>query len=122
MTAFKMTFSHTCVSEALKRLLLVAGLTLFPDVVSAQPAAIQCPGDTTPEMRYCAEQAWRRSDAQLREKVSPELMQQWQDATKALCAAAYASYLEGTIYPQLVVGCDDNLNRALLKEFRGLGN
>jgi hypothetical protein len=30
-------------------------------------------------------------------------------------------YKDGTIYPQLVVGCDDNLNRALLKEFRGLG-
>ncbi|NDC15136.1 MAG: DUF1311 domain-containing protein, partial [Synechococcaceae bacterium WB9_2_170] len=31
-------------------------------------------------------------------------------------------YKQGTIYPQLVVGCDDHLNRALLKEFQPLGN
>ena len=28
----------------------------------------------------------------------------------------------GTIYPQLVAGCDDHLNRALLKELQPLGN
>ena len=28
----------------------------------------------------------------------------------------------GTIYPQLVSGCDDHLNRALLKELQPLGN
>jgi len=91
------------------------------NAATAKPATIQCPGETTPEMRYCAEQAWKQSDAQLREKVPAELMQQWQEATKAMCAAAYAPYQDGTIYPQLVVGCDDRLNRALLKEFRGLG-
>jgi hypothetical protein len=45
-----------------------------------------------------------------------------QEATRAVCAAAYASYKEGTIYSQLVVGCDDHLNRALLKEFAPLNN
>lgn len=91
------------------------------NAATGKPATIQCPGETTPEMRQCAEQAWKQSDAQLRKKVPAELMQQWQEATKAMCAAAYAPYQDGTIYPQLVVGCDDHLNRALLKEFRGLG-
>jgi len=45
-------------------------------------------------------------------------MEQWQEATKALCSAGSAPYQEGTIYPQLVVGCDDRLNRAVLKEFK----
>ena len=47
---------------------------------------------------------------------------EWQRATKVVCAAAKKPYLQGTIYPQLVVGCDDHLNRALLKEFKGLGD
>jgi hypothetical protein len=38
-----------------------------------------------------------------------------------VCAAAYAPYRQGTIYPQLVVGCNDRLNRVLLEEFKGLG-
>ena len=37
-------------------------------------------------------------------------------------AHAYAPYKDGTIYPQLVVGCDDHLNRALLKELHPLNN
>ena len=40
---------------------------------------------------------------------------------RAVCAHAYARFKDGTIYPQLVVACDDNLKRALLKEFKGLG-
>ena len=34
------------------------------NAATAKPATIQCPGETTPEMRYCAEQAWKRSDVQ----------------------------------------------------------
>ena len=29
---------------------------------------------------------------------------------------------DGTIYPQMVVGCDDRLNRALLQEFKPMGD
>lgn len=54
----------------------------------------------------------------LQRKVPGVLFQLWQEATRAVCAAAYAPYKNGSIYPQLVVGCDDDLNRALLKEFR----
>lgn len=100
-----------------------AALALVPAAaVDAQANKIECPGSNTVEMRYCAEQSWEQSDAQLREKVGKRLMEQWHEATKALCSAAYAPYIEGTIYPQLVVGCDDNLNRALLKEFQALNN
>ena len=49
-------------------------------------------------------------------------VQQWQEVTRAVCAHAYAPYKDGTIHPQLVVGCDDHLNRALLKEFAPLNN
>ena len=105
----------------MKRLLLLGALSLAPAGADAKPPAIQCPGKNTVEMRYCAEQSWEQSDAQLRQKVSTQLMQQWHEATKALCTAAYAPYKDGTIYPQMVVGCDDRLNRALLQEFRGLG-
>jgi hypothetical protein len=34
-----------------------------------------------------------------------------------VCAAAYAPYKDGSIYPQLLVGCEDNLNQTLLREF-----
>jgi len=37
-------------------------------------------------------------------------------------AHANTPYKDGSIYSQLVVGCYDNLNRALLKEFRKMGN
>jgi hypothetical protein len=104
----------------MKRLLLLGVLALAASPASAKPPAIKCPGDTTVEMRHCASKSLEQSDAQLRKKVSKRLMQQWQEATRAVCAAAYAPYKDGTIYPQLVVGCDDHLNRALLREFTPL--
>ena len=102
----------------MKRLLILGVLALAPSGADAKPHAIQCPGENTVEMRYCAEKSWEQSDAQLRQKVGKRLMEQWHEATKALCSAAYAPYKDGTIYPQLVVGCDDRLNRAMLKEFK----
>ena len=105
----------------MKRLLILGALAFAPSAAAAKPPAIQCPGENTVEMRYCADKSWGQSDAQLRQKVGKQLMEQWREATKALCGTAYAPYKDGTIYPQLVVGCDDHLNRALLKEFRGMG-
>ncbi len=105
----------------MKRLLLL-GLLLPVSPAHAKPPATHCPGDTTVEMRDCAEQSWQQSDRQLHRKISKQLYKQWQDATRAVCAQAYGPYKDGTIYPQLVVGCDDNLNRALLKEFQPMGN
>ena len=104
----------------MKRLLILGVMVLAPNAADAKPPAFQCPGENTVQMRYCAEKSWQQSDAQLRQKLGKQLMEQWHEATKALCSAAYASYKDGTIYPQLVVRCDDRLNRALLKEFRGM--
>ena len=83
---------------------------------------IKCPGDTTPEMRWCASKRKQVSNAALQKELPRAVLMEWQRATQAVCAVAKKRYLQGTIYPQLVVGCDDNLNRALLEEFKGLGD
>lgn len=105
----------------MKRLLLLGALLVVP-AAHAQEPKIQCPGENTVEMRYCAGLSWEQSTDQLKRKIPKALFQQWQEATRAICAHAYAPYKDGTIYPQLVVGCDDNLNRALLQKFRLLEN
>ena len=104
----------------MKHLLVAMTALLLPTALHAQEPLIKCPGKNTVEMRYCASKSLEQSDAQLRKKVSKRLMQQWQEATRAVCSAAYAPYKDGTIYPQLVVGCDAHLNRALLREFTPL--
>jgi hypothetical protein len=106
----------------MNKLLLIGVLLLPVSAAQAKPPEIQCPGSNTVEMRYCAGQLWEQSTKQLRQKLGKDQFKQWQDATREACAKAYAPYKEGTIYPQLVVGCDDHLNRALLKEFQPLGN
>ena len=106
----------------MKHLLVATGVFLLPAAIHAQEPKVQCPGENTMEMRYCAGLSWEQSTDQLKSKMSKALFQQWQEATRAVCARAYAPYKDGTIYPQVVVGCDDNLNRALLKEFRPLEN
>ena len=83
---------------------------------------LSCPGQTTVEMRWCASQKLEESNQALKEKLSPETLKIWRQATQKVCAAAYASYREGTIYPQMVVGCDDRLNRVLLEEMKRLGD
>jgi hypothetical protein len=105
-----------------KRLTLLAVLLSPAGGAHAQVPHVRCPGTNTVEMRYCAEKAVQQSDAQLQKKLSRQQFSQWQAATRAVCEKAYAPYRDGTIYPQMIVGCDDNLNRALLKEFRSLEN
>lgn len=90
------------------------------DTTGGPTPAVQCPGTNTIEMRYCASISLEQSQRALSSKVPAAAMKQWTDATRALCAEAYRPVLQGTIYPQMVVGCDDRLNRALLKEFRGV--
>jgi hypothetical protein len=104
-------------------LLLLSALLLPATTTHAQdPEGIRCPGENTVEMRYCAETSWQQSTVQVQRKIPPALFQQWQEATRAVCTHAYAPYKDGSIYPQMVVGCDDHLNRALLKEFAPLNN
>ena len=102
---------------------LLLPLVLLPLMpAKAQDSEIRCPGQTTVEMRWCASQKWEESNRALKEKLSPETLNTWRQATQQVCAAAYASYRQGTIYPQMVVGCDDRLNRVLLEEMKGLGD
>ena len=120
-----LTRAHILLKEPwflMKQLLLIGVLLLPVSAAEAKPPEIQCPGSNTVEMRYCAGQLWEQSTKQLRQKLGKEQFNQWQEATREVCAKACAPYKEGTIYPQLVVGCDDHLNRALLKEFQPLGN
>ena len=103
----------------MKRLLLVS--LLFPLMpVGAQEPDIQCPGINTIEMRWCASKSFEESDQSLRQQLPPAIFEKWRRATREVCAVAYAPYLQGTIYPQMVVGCDDRLNRVLLEELQDL--
>ena len=102
-----------------KLLFLFLLLPLMP--VKAEELNIQCPGLTTPEMRFCASQSLEKSNQALQEQLPQATLEKWKAATQEVCAAAYAPYRQGTIYPQMVVGCDDRLNRVLLEEFQGLG-
>ena len=96
-------------------------LLFFPLVqVQAREPEIQCPGENTVEMRWCASKRWEEANQALQEQLEPKTLEKWKAATQAVCAAAYAPYRQGTIYPQMVVGCGDRLNRVLLGEFKGL--
>ena len=106
----------------MKHLMLLGTLLLPLGSAHAQEQKIKCPGETTVEMQYCAGLSERQSIDQLKQKVPMQMLQQWQNATRAVCANANTPYKDGSIYSQLVVGCYDNLNRALIKEFRKMGN
>ena len=103
------------------RTLLLPFLLLPLMPAKAEEPDIQCPGANTIEMRWCASKSWEESNQALKQQLSPETLETWKRATQEVCAAAYAPYLQGTIYPQMVVGCDDRLNRVLLEELKGLG-
>ena len=103
----------------MKAFLLLLLVPLMP--AKAGEPEIQCPGLTTYEMRFCASQSWEQSNQALKEQLPPATLEKWKAATQEVCAAAYAPYRQGTIYPQMVVGCDDRLNRVLLEELKDLG-
>ena len=103
----------------MRALLLLMLLPLMP--AKAEQPDIKCPGSNTVEMRWCASKSLDESKAALEKKLSPETLKQWREATMEVRSAAHRPYLQETIYPQLVVGCDDRLNRVFLREFRGLG-
>ena len=106
----------------MKSFLILLLLLFLPLVqVQAREPEIQCPGENTMEMRFCASQKWEESNQALKEQLPQATLEKWKAATQEVCAAAYAPYRQGTIYPQMVIGCDDRLNRVLLKELKGLG-
>ena len=106
----------------MRNLLISAIVFLFPTAIGVEKPNTRCPGENTMEMRYCAGLSLQKSTSNLQRKIPKALFQQWQDAVRAVCANAYTPYKDGTIYPQLVVGCGDNLNQALLKELQPLNN
>ena len=93
-------------------------LPLMP--AKAEEAGIECPGINSIEMRWCASKSWEESNQTLKKQLSPETLETWKQATREVCAVAYAPYRQETIYPQMVVSCDDRLNRVLLQEMEGL--
>ena len=109
-------------TRTMKSFLILLLLLFLPLVqVQAREPEIQCPGENTIEMRVCASQKWEESNQALKEQLPQATLEKWKAATQEVCAAAYAPYRQGTIYPQMVIGCDDRLNRVLLKELKGLG-
>ena len=76
---------------------------------------------TEPSARRLVFQRWEESYQALKGQLPQATLEKWKAATQEVCAAAYAPYRQGTIYPQMVVGCDDRLNRVLLEELKGLG-
>ena len=106
----------------IKALLLLLLLPLMP--AKAEKPKIDCEGRngvTTYEARFCASQRLDQSNQALKEQLPQATLEKWKAATQEVCAAAYAPYRQGTIYPQMVVGCDDRLNQVLLEELKGLG-
>ena len=57
----------------------------------------------------------------LKSQLPSVTFDRWQQITKDFCAKGCAAYRQGTIDTQMIIGCHDNLNRALLKELKGLG-
>ena len=103
----------------MRSLLLLLLVPLMP--AKAEEPEIQCPGLTTYEMRFCSAQSWEQSNQALKEQLEPTTLDQWKAATQEVCTAAYAPYRQGSIYSQMVIGCNDRLNRVLLEEFKSLG-
>ena len=108
------------VSGPMKTWLLVAMVLVPLSEASAMPGSIRCPGSNTVEMRFCASQSLDQSQALIRKKLPKQEVEQWTQTTRAVCERAHALHRDGTIYPLLVLGCDDRLNRALLQEFHGM--
>ena len=56
--------------------------------LKAQEPDIQCPGKNTIEMRWCASKARNESREALKEKLSLEILEKWEQATKEACEVA----------------------------------
>lgn len=107
-------------NRSLKSILILGILSIPIGTANAKNLNIHCPGDSTVEMRYCAGVSLDQSSTTLMKVIGADQFQRWRDTTREMCAKAYAPYKEGTIFPQLAIGCEDHLNRALLKEFEPL--
>ena len=101
---------------------LLLSLLLLPLMpVNASEPEIQCPGQTTVEMQWCASQLREESEQSLKGELTPEVLDEWKSTAHQVRTAAYAPYRQGPIYSQMVIGCKVRLNRVLLEEFKGSG-
>ena len=111
-------------THALKTLLIPLLLSFATHLIDQNSShaqeCLRCPGQNTLEMQQCA--ARNRDDAKqaLAARMPIPLLQQWVQTTDDVCQVAYAGYREGSIYGQLVIGCEASLHRALLTQFKGL--
>ena len=93
-------------------------------LINAAPAPSEpkpnCPGNTTQEMRLCAARQLEQSLRELTDKLTAAELRTWKTVTTDVCDNGYRHYSDGSIHGQLVTGCHDRLNNALLLEFRSL--
>ena len=98
----------------------VLASAVFLSVANAGAGASRdvCPGITTTAMTSCTAQGLQRSDNQLRPRLGPTALRQWQQSSLAVCKAAHAASKGGSLYPLQLIGCRDALNRTLLLQFQ----
>jgi len=61
----------------MKHLLVAMSVVLLPTPIHAQKPQIQCPGENTVEMRYCAGVSWEQSTDQLKRKLPMALLKEF---------------------------------------------
>ena len=98
--------------------LLLSGSNVFGEIVAPRKT---CEG-TQFQLRVCADENLMASDAKIREELPPELATKWEEATTVVCEERWKDFKTGSIYPMMILKCNDNLNRVLLKEFEPFGN
>lgn len=97
----------------------VFALILVASACSQSPShahSLKCPGDTTVAQRECAGILLGKTDAKLKKVININLFLQWESARSQMCNQAFG-HREGSIWPQIEIECNRNLNQALLNEF-----
>ena len=105
----------------MKQVFPLLPLIIWTVLVPSKANEFKCPGDNNYELSYCASQALKRSNSSLESQLKASTFEAWKSAIGEVCAEAYAPYSQGTIYPLMLMRCDENLNQTLLEEMKGLG-
>ena len=105
----------------MKQVFPLLPLIIWTVLVPSKANEFKCPGDNNYELSYCASQALKRSNSRLKSQLKASTFEAWKTAIGEVCAEAYAPYSQGTIYPLMLMRCDENLNQTLLEEMKGLG-
>ena len=98
---------------ALSFALLMTCGNVYAEIVAPRKS---CEG-TQFQLRVCADKNLIASDAKIKEVLPPELANRWGKVTSEVCEERWQIFKEGSIYPMMLLKCNDNLNRTLLKEF-----